>query len=139
MSRKLTPSQRKQIISDYKNGIQNEEYRVIDRGEGKYQVRKRESQFKLPPRPETPVPQKSAEEEEEKEEKKEEKKESPMRMSNEELLYKLSNLLQVPVKETEETPEEHDHEEEAYEEDKQYIERAATVKNPWGRRPLSLF
>ena len=62
-----------------------------------------------------------------------------MRMSNEELLYKLSNLLQVPVKETEETPEEHDHEEEAYEEDKQYIERAATVKNPWGRRPLSLF
>ena len=135
MSRKLTPSQRKQIISDYKNGIQNEEYRVIDRGEGKYQVRKRESQFKLPPRPETPVPQKSAEEEEEKEE----KNDSPMRMSNEELLYKLSNLLQVPVKETEETPEEHDHEEEAYEEDKQYIERAATVKNPWGRRPLSLF
>ena len=136
MSRKLTPSQRKQIISDYKNGIQNEEYRVIDRGEGKYQVRKRESQFKLPPRPVTPGPQISAEEEEEK---KEEKKESPMRMSNEELLYKLSNLLQVPVKETEETPEEHDHEEEAYEEDKQYIERAATVKNPWGRRPLSLF
>lgn len=135
MSKKLTPSQRRQIISDYKNGIQNEEYRVIDRGEGKYQVRKRESQFKLPPRPETPVPQKSAEEEEENEE----KKESPMRMSNEELLYKLSNLLQVPVKETEETPEEHDHEEEAYEEDKQYIERAATVKNPWGRRPLSLF
>ena len=135
MSKKLTPSQRRQIISDYKNGIQNEEYRVIDRGEGKYQVRKRESQFKLPPRPETPVPQKSAEEEEENEE----KQESPMRMSNEELLYKLSNLLQVPVKETEETPEEHDHEEEAYEEDKQYIERAATVKNPWGRRPLSLF
>lgn len=135
MSKKLTPSQRRQIISDYKNGIQNEEYRVIDRGEGKYQVRKRESQFKLPPRPETPVPQKSAEEEEEKEE----KNDSPMRMSNEELLYKLSNLLQVPVKETEETPEEHDHEEEAYEEDKQYIERAATVKNPWGRRPLSLF
>ena len=59
MSKKLTPSQRKQIISDYKNGIQNEEYRVIDRGEGKYQVRKRESQFKLPPRPETPGPQKN--------------------------------------------------------------------------------
>lgn len=135
MSKKLTPSQRRQIISDYKNGIQNEEYRVIDRGEGKYQVRKRESQFKLPSRSETPGPQKSAEEEEEKEE----EKDSPMRMKNEELLYKLSNLLQVPVKETEETPEEHDHEEEAYEEYKQYIERAATVKNPWGRRPLSLF
>lgn len=135
MSKKLTPSQRRQIISDYKNGIQNEEYRVIDRGEGKYQVRKRESQFKLPSRPETPGPQKSAEEEEEKEE----EKDSPMRMKNEELLYKLSNLLQVPVKETEETPEDHDHEEEAYEEYKQYIERTATVKHPWGRRPLSLF
>lgn len=136
MSKKLTPAQRKQIISDYKNGIQNEEYRVIDRGEGKYQVRKRESAFKLPQRPVTPLPEKQKEEEEEKEEVKEEK---PLRMSNEELLYKLSNLLQVPVKETEETPEEHDHEEEAYEEDKQYIERAASQRNPWGRRPLSLF
>ena len=47
MSRKLTPSQRRQIISDYKNGIQNEEYRVIDQGNGKYQVRKRDSKFKV--------------------------------------------------------------------------------------------
>ena len=47
MSKKLSPSQRRQIISDYKNGIQNEEYRVIDRGNGDYQVRKRDSKFKL--------------------------------------------------------------------------------------------
>ena len=99
MSRKLTPSQRKQIISDYKNGIPNEEYRVIDQGNGKYQVRKRESQFKLPPRPVTPP---------------------------------------VEKEETEETPEEHDHEEEAYEEDKQYFQRAAVQRNPWERRKLSL-
>ena len=134
MSRKLTPSQRKQIISDYKNGIPNEEYRVIDQGNGKYQVRKRESQFKLPPRPVTPyVPKEETREEEE------EKKESPIRMSNEDLLYKLSNLLQVPRKEPEETPEVHDHEEEAYEEDKQYLERAAEQKNPWERKRFSLF
>ena len=134
MSRKLTPSQRKQIISDYKNGIPNEEYRVIDQGNGKYQVRKRESQFKLPPRPVTPfVPKEETREEEE------EKKESPIRMSNEDLLYKLSNLLQVPRKEPEETPEVHDHEEEAYEEDKQYLERAAVQRNPWERKRLSLF
>ena len=132
MSRKLTPSQRKQIISDYRNGIPNEEYRVIDQGNGKYQVRKRESQFKLPPKPVAPP------KEEPKEEEEEEKKESPIRMSNEDLLYKLSNLLQVPKKEPEETPEEHDHEEEAYEEDKQYLERAAVQRNPWERRKLSL-
>ena len=133
MSRKLTPSQRKQIISDYRNGIPNEEYRVIDQGNGKYQVRKRESQFKLPPKPVAPP-----KEEPKKEEEEEEKKESPIRMSNEDLLYKLSNLLQVPKKEPEETPEEHDHEEEAYEEDKQYLERAAVQRNPWERRKLSL-
>ena len=134
MSRKLTPSQRKQIISDYKNGIPNEEYRVIDQGNGKYQVRKRESQFKIPPRPVTPIVSKEEPREEE-----EEKKESPIRMSNEDLLYKLSNLLQVPKKEPEESPEEHDHEEEAYEEDKQYLQRAAVQKNPWERKRLSLF
>ena len=134
MSRKLTPSQRKQIISDYKNGIPNEEYRVIDQGNGKYQVRKRESQFKIPPRPVTPIVPKEEPREEE-----EEKKESPIRMSNEDLLYKLSNLLQVPRKEPEETPDVHDHEEEAYEEDKQYLERAAEQKNPWERKRFSLF
>ena len=68
-----------------------------------------------------------------------EKQKSSLRMSNEELLYKLSNLLQVPIKETNETPEEHEHEEEAFEEDKQYIERAASQRNPWGRKPFSLF
>ena len=134
MSRKLTPSQRKQIISDYKNGIQNEEYRVLDRGDGNYQVRKRESKFKIPPRPKTPAPQQNEEEEEV-----EEKKYNSNRMSNEELLYKLSNLLQVPVKEPEELPDEHDHEEEAYEEDTQVFERAAVMKNPWARKPFSLY
>ena len=96
MSRKLTPSLRRQIISDYKNGIQNEEYRVIDQGIGKYQVRKRESKFKIQPKL---IPQTEQKEEEE-------KKESPIRMSNEDLLYKLSNLLQVPQKEPKETSEE---------------------------------
>ena len=134
MSRKLTPSQRKQIISDYKNGIQNEEYRVLDRGDGNYQVRKRESKFKIPPRPKTPAPQQNEEEEEV-----EEKKHNSNRMSNEELLYKLSNLLQVHVKEPEALPDEHDHEEEAYEEDKQVFERAAVMKNPWVRKPFSLY
>lgn len=135
MSKKLSPAQRKQIISDYKNGIQNEEYRVIDRGNGTYQVRKRDSKFILPPRPQTPAPKIEPEPEEE-----EEKKETPVRMSNEELLYKLSNLLQVPVKEPEELPEEHDHEEEAYEEDKQMIQRAATQQmHPWERKRFSLF
>ena len=138
MSRKLTPAQRKQIISDYKNGIQNEDYRVIDQGDGKYQVRRREDKFKIPPRPMTPPPPKlqKVEEEEDKEEKP--PKDSPIRMSNEELLYKLSNLLQVPVQEPDETPDEHDHEEEAHEDDKEYFERAA-VKNPWSRTPLRLF
>lgn len=46
MSR-LSAAERRQIISDYKNGIPNEEYRVLDRGNGKYQVRKRESKFKV--------------------------------------------------------------------------------------------
>ena len=131
MSKKLSPSQRRQIISDYKNGIQNEEYRVIDRGNGNYQVRKRDSKFKLAKPQKEVIP--------EEEEEKVEKQKSSLRMSNEELLYKLSNLLQVPIKETNETPEEHDHEEEAFEEDKQYIERAASQRNPWGRKPFSLF
>ena len=131
MSKKLSPSQRRQIISDYKNGIQNEEYRVIDRGNGNYQVRKRDSKFKLAKPQKEVIP--------EEEEEKVEKQKSSLRMSNEELLYKLSNLLQVPIKEIDETPEEHDHEEEAFEEDKQYIERAATQRNPWGRKPFSLF
>ena len=131
MSKKLSPSQRRQIISDYKNGIQNEEYRVIDRGNGNYQVRKRDSKFKLAKPQKEVIP--------EEEEEKVEKQKSSLRMSNEELLYKLSNLLQVPIKETNETPEEHDHEEETFEEDKQYIERAASQRNPWGRKPFSLF
>ena len=45
MSR-LTPAERKQIISDYKHGIANPNYRVIDRGDGTFQVRKRDSKFK---------------------------------------------------------------------------------------------
>ena len=132
MSRKLTPSQRRQIISDYKNGIQNEEYRVIDQGNGKYQVRKRDSKFKVQPQL-VPQPEPEPKPKEE-----EEKKESPIRMSSEDLLYKLSNLLQVPQKEPEETPEEYEHEEEAIKEDKEYFERAAVQPNPWARRKFSL-
>jgi hypothetical protein len=132
MSRKLTPSQRRQIISDYKNGIQNEDYRVLDRGNGNYQVRKRESKFKLPKKIE-------AVEEENEEEEEKHNNESPLRMTNEELLYKLSNLLQIPTKQAEELPDEHDHEEEVFEEDMRTIQRAAENTNPWQRRRLSLF
>ena len=135
MSR-LTPAQRKQIISDYKNGIQNQDYRVIDRGDGTYQVRKRESKFKLsideskipksPPPPEpTPEPK---------------KEDTSGRLTNEELLRKLSVLLDVPQKEVDKTPEELDKEEEAYEDDQEFIERNInTGFNPYIRQPLRLY
>ena len=135
MSR-LTPAQRKQIISDYKNGIQNQDYRVIDRGDGKYQVRKRESKFKLsiaeskipkspPPQEPTPEPK---------------KEDTSGRLTNEELLRKLSILLDVPQKEVDKTPEELDKEEEAYEDDQEFIERNInTGFNPYIRQPLRLY
>ena len=129
MSKKLTPAQRKQIISDYRNGIPNEDYRVIDRGDGSYQVRKRESPFK--------APKKKVVKEEVNEEEEVKEKNKPLRMSNEELLHKLSNLLQVPIQEPEETMEEHEHEEEAYEQDQEYFQKAAVI-NPWARKPLIL-
>ena len=135
MSR-LTPAQRKQIISDYKNGIQNQDYRVIDRGDGTYQVRKRESKFKLsideskipkspPPQEPTPEPK---------------KEDTSGRLTNEELLRKLSVLLDVPQKEVDKTPEELDKEEEAYEDDQEFIERNInTGFNPYIRQPLRLY
>ena len=135
MSR-LTPAQRKQIISDYKNGIQNQDYRVIDRGDGTYQVRKRESKFKLsideskipkspPPQEPTPEPK---------------KEDTSGRLTNEELLRKLSVLLDVPQKEVDKTPEEFDKEEEAYEDDQEFIERNInTGFNPYIRQPLRLY
>ena len=135
MSR-LTPAQRKQIISDYKNGIQNQDYRVIDRGDGTYQVRKRESKFKLsideskipksPPPPEPTTEPK--------------KEDTSGRLTNEELLRKLSVLLDVPQKEVDKTPEELDKEEEAYEDDQEFIERNInTGFNPYIRQPLRLY
>ena len=133
MSR-LTPAQRKQIISDYKNGIQNQDYRVIDRGDGTYQVRKRESKFKLSideskipksPPESTPEPK---------------KEDTSGRLTNEELLRKLSVLLDVPQKEVDKTPEELDKEEEAYEDDQEFIERNInTGFNPYIRQPLRLY
>lgn len=161
---KLTPSQRRQIISDYRNGIQNEDYRVIDRGDGTYQVRKRDSKFKLAPRhgAEAPAPTAQAPEDSK------DQKDSNVRMSNEELLFKLSNLLQVPIGKPDsgswsdsDVPNlndasalrsrnlndasalgssswrDQDKEKEAIEEDRQVIQRAA-AGNPWARRPLSL-
>ena len=134
--KRLTPAERKQIISDYKNGIQNQDYRVIDRGDGTYQVRKRESKFKLsideskipksPPPPEpTPEPK---------------KEDTSGRLTNEELLRKLSVLLDVPQKEVDKTPEELDKEEEAYEDDQEFIERNInTGFNPYIRQPLRLY
>ena len=132
MSR-LSASQRKQIISDYRNGIPNEDYRVIDRGDGTYQVRKRDSKFKKPKKVE-PEPEPVKEEP-----KKEEPPKESNRMSNEELLRKLSTLLKVPEQEVEETPEEFEQEEEANEDVQKYIYQHATQRNPYARRPLKLY
>ena len=135
---KLSPSQRKQIISDYKNGISNEDYRVIDQGNGKYQVRKRESGFKCPPKPKKPHV-KIQEEQEEEEEVKEPKKDNN-RMSNEELFRKLSTLLQVPEPEVEQTPQEYEQEEEAYDQTQQYLNSYAQQGySPYRRQPLRLY
>ena len=133
MSR-LTPAQRKQIISDYKNGIQNQDYRVIDRGDGTYQVRKRESKFKLSI-DESKIPKSPPEQKEESK-----KEDTSGRLTNEELLRKLSVLLDVPQKEVDKTPEEFDKEEEAYEDDQEFIERNInTGFNPYIRQPLRLY
>ena len=137
MSKRLSPAMRKQIISDYKHGIQNPEYRVIERDDGSYQVRKRDSKFKLlvqtPDEPESePEPEPEPEPK---------KPESP-RLTNEELLRKLSVLLDVPEKEVEKTPEEFDKENEEYQEDQQFIQQTANLGgNPYYRRrpPLRLY
>lgn len=140
MSR-LTPAERRQIISDYKHGIANPDYRVIDRGDGTFQVRKRDSKFKaFIKKPEVEeVPQ---EVEAEPEPKKETKKEST-RLTNEELLLKLSKLLDIPRQEPDMTPQEYEEEKEAYEDDQRYIEQnmpyAGTPYNPYMRRPLRLY
>ena len=131
MSR-LTPAMRKQIISDYKNGIQNPDYRVIDRGDGTYQVRKRESKFK--------ISQQQVEQQVEPQPEPEPKKEESNRLTNEELLRKLSVLLDVPQKQVDQTPEEYDQEQEAYEDDQEFIQRnIQTNFNPYRRPPLRLY
>ena len=132
MSR-LTPALRKQIISDYIHGIQNPEYRVIDRGDGSYQVRKRDSKFKALIK--QPIP-----EENEPEPEPEPPKPGPTRLTNEELLHKLSKLLDVPQQADYDTPEEYDHEKEAYEEDQDYIQQNIDTNfNPYMRKPLRLY
>jgi hypothetical protein len=131
---KLTPSERNQIISDYKHGIPNEEYRVLETSSGKFQVRKRKSPFK------SGKEEKHVEIIPEKEEPKEEPKKVDDRMSNEDLLRKLSTLLDVPQQKTEQTPEEHEAEEEAYEQEQEYYNSRADLGfNPYIRRPLRLF
>ena len=128
---KLSSSERKQIISDYKHGIPNEEYRVIDQGNGKFQVRKRASKFKMPAKAK-PEPEPEVEEEEP-------KKPLMDRMSNEELLRKLSSLLQIPQQDVEQPPEDYDHEEESYEQAQQYINSyAQRGYSPYRRQPLKL-
>ena len=129
---KLTPAMRKQIISDWKHGIQNSDYRVIERDDGTFQVRKRDSKFKafIQKQEPEPVPQPEPEP----------KKEEPDRLTNEELLRKLSRLLEVPENPPEKTPQEFEQEQEAYEEDQNYIERMASSNfNPYIRRPLRLY
>ena len=141
MSR-LTQSERNQIISDYKHGIANEDYRVIDRGDGTYQVRKRTSKFK--------VPKQQQKQEEQEPQPKEEPKPEPDRLTNEDLLRKLSYLLKIPEQQVEETPQEFEQEEDAYEQTQQYFDRYAESQNqalqynappisPYRRRPLRLY
>ena len=141
MSKRLTPAMRKQIISDYKHGIPNPEYRVIDRGDGTYQVRKRDSKFKLSI-DESKIPKSPPPEEKEEEEEKKEPKQESTRMTNEELLRKLSVLLDVPQKEVDKTPEEYDKENEEYQEDQEFIQQTMNLGcNPYYRRrpPLRLY
>lgn len=138
MSR-LTQSERNQIISDYKHGIANEDYRVIDRGDGTYQVRKRTSKFKVPKQPKQVEPEPQPKEEPKSD-----------RLTNEDLLRKLSYLLKIPEQQVEETPQEFEQEEEAYEQTQQYFDRYAESQNealqyntppvsPYRRRPLRLY
>ena len=62
------------------------------------------------------------------------------RLSNEELLRKLSTLLEIPTQTPETTPQEMDQAEEAYEEDQNYIEQNINTNfNPYMRRPLRLY
>ena len=132
MSKRLTPALRKQIISDYKHGIQNAEYRVIEREDGSYQVRKRTSKFQIPTSAQVPeqVPEVS----------KPSGSIENQRLSNEELLRKLSTLLEIPTQTPETTPQEMDQAEEAYEEDQNYIEQNINTNfNPYMRRPLRLY
>ena len=133
---KLTPSERNQIISDYKHGIPNEEYRVLETSSGKFQVRKRKSPFKST----SAASEKHVELKPVEEPVKEEQKKVDERMSNEDLLRKLSTLLDVPQQKTEQTPEEHEAEEEAYEQEQEYYNSRANLGfNPYIRRPLRLF
>ena len=55
-------------------------------------------------------------------------------------MRKLSVLLDVPQKEVDKTPDEFDKEEEAYEDDQEFIERNInTGFNPYIRQPLRLY
>ena len=141
MSQRLTPAMRKQIITDFKHGIQNQDYRVIERDDGTFQVRKRTSKFKIPSNVADQQPQPESVKDEPV------KEESP-RLSNEELLRKLSTLLEIPVQNVDpqglsqpaETPQEYEQEVEAYEDDQNYIEQNIQSNfNPYMRRPLRLY
>ncbi len=160
---KLTPSLRKQIINDYIHGIPNQDYRVIKTSNGSYQVRKRVSKFKMniPASQEfkrslnRPVEEEMESEPEEQIQEKQTIKNSPEarraepkpkdkdRLTNEDLLRKLSTLLNVPEQNTYESPEEFEHEEEAYHEDQEMIQQAirnsGNLSNMWGRKPLRLY
>ncbi len=147
---KLTPSLRKQIINDYVHGIPNQDYRVIKTSNGSYQVRKRVSKFMM----NRPVEEEMESEPEKQIQEKQTIKNSPEarraepkpkdkdRLTNEDLLRKLSTLLNVPEQKTYESPEEFEHEEEAYHEDQEMIQQAinnsGNLGNRWARRPLRL-
>ena len=102
--KRLQQAIRNQIIYDFINGIPNEEYEVKKTKDDKYQVRKRKSPF-IPPAPEEPVSQKEEQEQQQEQSVKEEElkhKDESSRITNEELLMKLSSLLDLKKAESSE-------------------------------------
>ena len=132
MSKRLSPAMRKQIISDYEHGIPNPDYRVLQLKDGSYQVRRRTSPFQFSSSAQVP--------EQVQEAPKPSGSSENQRLSNEELLRKLSTLLEIPVQEPETPPDDFDREQEAFNEDQEFIEQnIQTNFNPYYKAPLRLY
>ena len=99
MTKRLSTAERNRIIYDYINGIMDENYEVKKTRTNKYQVRKRRSPF-IPPEP---LPQRVVQEAEPEQEEGEQEEEHALnRISNEQLLTKLTSLLDTKAQEDDE-------------------------------------